>query len=68
MAQTATPSGTVIERLRREIHRAFNHIRTELDRIEILAAALQGFNSPVPHYEPVFHHQRRLTTNVRRLS
>ncbi|MBI1203940.1 MAG: hypothetical protein GC182_15675 [Rhodopseudomonas sp.] len=68
MPQSATTSGTAIERLRREIQRAFNNIRIELDRIEILTAAVQGFSSPIPHYEPEFHHQRRLTSAVRHLS
>ena len=49
-----------IDRLKSELNRAFEKTRANLDRIEILAAALAAFSAPVPNYEPRFHHLRRL--------
>ena len=47
-----TPS----ERLKHELRDAIHDLRVDLDRIEILAAALHGFSAPVPDYEPIFRH------------
>jgi hypothetical protein len=47
---------TAAERLRNEMHAALGNVRAELNRIEILAAALDAFDAPVPDYEPAFHH------------
>jgi hypothetical protein len=33
-------------------------MRSDLDRIEILTAALNAFSKPVPDYEPGFRHLR----------
>jgi hypothetical protein len=49
-----------ITKVRNELYRAFDKTRTELDRIEILAAGLAAFNAPIPDYEPTFHHLHRL--------
>lgn len=46
------------DRVRRELHRAIDRLRAELDRIEILSAALNAFSKPVPDYEPAFRHVR----------
>lgn len=40
------------------MHRAIDRLRAELDRIEILSAALNAFSKPVPDYEPAFRHVR----------
>ena len=49
-----------IDRVKSELNRAFEKTRVELDRIEILAAALAAFSAPIPSYEPRFHHLRQL--------
>ena len=50
---------SAIDRIKRELHRLFGNIRGDLDRIEILTAALSGFCQPVPDYEPRFWHLRQ---------
>ncbi len=45
--------------MKRELHRLFDNIRGDLDRIEILTAALSAFSRPVPDYEPCFRHLRQ---------
>lgn len=45
--------------MKRELHRLFDNIRGDLDRIEILTAALSAFSRPVPDYEPRFRHLRQ---------
>jgi len=49
-----------VDRVKKELLRAFDNTRAELDRIEILAAGLAAFNMPIPGYEPTFHHLRNL--------
>ena len=53
-------SDAAVTKVRNELYRAFDKTRTELDRIEILAADLAAFNAPIPEYEPTFHHLHRL--------
>jgi len=50
-----------VERMKSELNRAFEKTRADLERIEILAAALAAFSQPIPGYEPRFHHLRRLS-------
>jgi hypothetical protein len=50
--------GTAVDRLKREMYRASDHMRLELDRIEILATAMSAFAKPVPDYYPSFQHLR----------
>ena len=50
-----------IERVRRELHRVLDKTRADIDRIEILTAALSAFGRPVPDYEPGFRHLRHLS-------
>ena len=47
---------TAKERLRSDLGGAVRRVHAELERIEILAAALYGFSSPVPDYEQTFRH------------
>ncbi len=47
-----------IERIERELNRALDAARADLDRIEILSAAVCAFARPVPDYEPSFRHIR----------
>jgi hypothetical protein len=47
------------DRLKRELHRTIDHLRGDLNRVEILTAALSAFSRPVPDYEPAFRHLHR---------
>jgi hypothetical protein len=47
---------TAIDRVKRDLHGALDTMRTELDRVELLAAALSVFSRPIPDYEPRFRH------------
>jgi hypothetical protein len=57
-----------IDRVKKELLRAFDNTRVELDRIEILAAGLAAFNAPIPSYEPTFRHLPQLNLNVHELA
>ncbi len=57
-----------IDRVKKQLLLAFDNTRAELDRIEILAAALAGFNAPIPNYEPTFRHLPQLNLNVHELA
>lgn len=52
---------TTPDRLKHDLHRLFENIRGDLDRVEILTAALNAFSRPVPDYEPCFRHLRHST-------
>ncbi len=60
-----TEKGT--HRLLAELQRTFDRMRVDLDRAEILTAALAGFAKPVPDYEPRFHHFGRARLSKHRL-
>jgi hypothetical protein len=47
---------TATDRLRHELHDVLQHLHAEIDRIELLAAALDAFGAPVPDYEAGFRH------------
>lgn len=53
-------SDMAMEQVRRDLHRVLDRTRTDLDRIEILAAAMSAFSRPVPDYEPAFRHMNSL--------
>lgn len=57
-----------IDRVKKELLRAFDNTRAELDRIEILAAGLAAFSTPIPGYEPTFRHLPQLTLNAHELA
>lgn len=57
-----------INRVRKELLRAFDNTRAELDRIELLAAGLAAFNAPIPGYEPKFRHLPQLNLAVHELA
>ena len=40
------------ERIKRKLDDALDNMRGDLDRVELLAAALSAFSRPVPDYEP----------------
>ena len=52
------------EGLRCEMHRAVERIGRELEKLEILAAAMAAFSRPVPEYDTQFRHQRHLTASA----
>ena len=58
---------TVADQVRRELHRVHDNMRADLDRIEILTAALGAFCRPIPDYEPSFRHMRHLTLSAHEL-
>ena len=58
---------TAIDRIKRDLHGALNDMRNDLNRIDILSAALSAFSKPVPDYEPTFQHMRHLTLNAHEL-
>jgi hypothetical protein len=70
MDRTGTAVGTdaAIDRVKKELRRAFDNTRAELDRIEILTAGLAAFNAPIPSYEPTFRHLPQLNRNVHELA
>ena len=46
--------------MRRELHRALDHVRADLDRVEILGGrARRASAQPIPDYEPDFRHMRQ---------
>jgi hypothetical protein len=47
--------------LKRELSRAIDRLRDDLDRVELLTAALAAFYRPVPDYEPMFRHTHRMS-------
>jgi len=57
-----------IDRVKKELLRAFDNTRAELDRIELLAAGLAAFNTPIPSYEPTFWHLPQLNLTVHELA
>ena len=61
-------SGTAGDRLKCELQRTLERIRIELDKIEILSAAMAAFSKPVPEYEPGFRHLRHVTASALELN
>ena len=47
--------------LSRRLRRVLDNMRADIDRVEMLSAALAGFSRPVPAYEPAFHHLHAVT-------
>ena len=54
-----------MERLQGDLSGALRNVHAELERVEILAAALSGFSAPIPDYEPMFRNiaPARLTSH-----
>ena len=55
------------ERLKRELSCAVDQLRVDLDRVELLTAALSAFQRPVPEYEPTFRHTQRMSLSAHEL-
>ena len=45
-----------MERMKQDLGGALRNVHADLERVEILAAALYGFSAPIPDYEPTFRH------------
>jgi hypothetical protein len=56
-----------MERLKQDLGGALRNVRAELERVEILAAALYGFSAPIPDYEPTFRHSAPAQLNSHEL-
>jgi hypothetical protein len=52
------------DRLKRELSCA---VENDLDRVELLTAALRAFHRPVPDYEPTFQHTHRMSLSAHEL-
>jgi hypothetical protein len=55
------------DRLKRNLTRAVETLRADLDRVELLTAALSAFHRPVPEYEPTFRHTQRMSLSAHEL-
>ena len=55
------------DHLKRELSRAVEALKADLDRVELLAAALSAFHRPIPEYEPTFKHSQRMGLSVHEL-
>ena len=60
-------SNAAIDRVKSELSRAFDRTHADLERVEILAAGLAAFSTPIPAYEPRFHHLQRPNLKVHEL-
>ncbi|HEY1474730.1 MAG TPA: hypothetical protein VGF53_11675 [Pseudolabrys sp.] len=47
------------DRITRDLREAIETMRSDLDRVELLAAALNIFSVPVPDYEPRLRYPHR---------
>jgi len=58
---------TATDRVKTELHRALDQMRSDFERIELLAAALDVFSEPIPEYEPKFQHLRSANRQAKEL-
>jgi hypothetical protein len=58
---------TVINRVKHNLLDALDIMRADLDRVELLAAALSVFSRPIPDYEPRFRHLHRVPLSAHEL-
>ncbi|MCW5693468.1 MAG: hypothetical protein KIT48_14000 [Pseudolabrys sp.] len=52
------------DHLKDEMQRSLDRVGRELEKLEILAAAMAAFSRPVPEYDHSFQHQRHLTASA----
>ncbi len=55
------------DQLMSELRQTLDHMHADLDRVELLAAAVVGFAQPVPDYEPIFQHFNRMPLSAHEL-
>ena len=65
--ESAVRTEMPIDRVRRELHRVLATTRADLDRVELLAAALGAFCRPIPEYEPSFRHLHQVKLSAHEL-
>ena len=53
-----------IEKVRHDLMRSLDNMRADLNRVELLTAAMSAFARPVPDYEPRFQHIRHLAISA----
>ena len=61
-------SDAAIDQVKSELSRAFDRTYADLERVEILAAGLAAFSTPIPPYEPRFRHLQRPDLKAHELS
>jgi hypothetical protein len=64
---TAMRTEAAIDRVKHDLHGALDTMRADLDRVELLAAALSVFSQPVLDYEPRFCHLQRVPPGAHEL-
>jgi hypothetical protein len=55
------------DQINRDLHNEIDSMRSNLDRVELLAAALNVLSRPVLDYEPRFHHVHRIPAGAHEL-
>ncbi len=55
------------QRLSQALQATLDSMSHDLDRVELLTAALTGFSRPVPDYEPAFLHLHNATLREHQL-
>jgi hypothetical protein len=55
------------DRIKCKLDDALNTMRSDLDRVELLAVALNTFSRPIPDYEPRFLHLNHATLGTQEL-
>lgn len=55
------------DHLKRELSRAVETLKADLERVELLTAALSAFHRPIPDYEPTFRHTQRMGLSAHEL-
>jgi hypothetical protein len=54
-------------RIKRDLDHVLGNMRNDLDRVELLALALETFSQPIPDYEPRFVHLDHVTMGTQEL-
>lgn len=60
-------SESATDQMQRELGRAVEALHADLDRVELLTAAMAAFSRPVPDYEPTFWHMGRMELTAHEL-
>jgi hypothetical protein len=55
------------DQIKRRLDDALDTMRNDLNRVELLAVALNTFSRPIPDYEPQFLHLNRATLGTQEL-
>ncbi|HZL39468.1 MAG TPA: hypothetical protein VFC45_04225 [Pseudolabrys sp.] len=55
------------DQIKRKLDDALDTMRSDLDRVELLAVGLNAFSRPIPDYEPRFLHLNHATLGTQEL-